>query len=120
MTAISRVTRSRVAQLIARAVSVLVATALVITSGRQSASAQSLPGTPVFESTGYGAVRPWFDMARATQFAMRSADAGADAEFVTLNNTYPGLSRVERWKVTSIGVPYFAGYVALQYRPTTA
>jgi hypothetical protein len=72
--------------------------------------AQSPPGTPVFEAEGHGVVRPWFEMSHATGFAMREADAGGLAEFVTLS-AYSTVRRVERWNVTANGVPFFVGYV---------
>ncbi len=83
------------------------------------ASAQSPPGTPIFEATGYGVVRPWFDMGRVVGTAKREPDAGAGAEYTTLP-WYTTVKRVERWKVSAEGVPFFAGYVPTACQPTAA
>lgn len=82
-------------------------------------AAQTPPATPVFEATGYGVLRPFYDMYRTPMLAVRPQDAGGAAEFVTLPG-WSTLNRVERWKLTSAGVPYFAGYTPVSYHPTAA
>lgn len=95
--------------------------ALALIAGAGPALAQSPPGTPVFEAVGYGVVRPLFEMRHAIGAARREADAGGDAEFVTLPELdSPGMHRVERWKVTPAGVPYLVGYVPTTYHAESA
>ena len=77
------------------------------------------PGTPVFEAVGHGVVRPWFEMGwYPIAAAKREADAGGGAEFTTVSSVGQLVERVERWKMSADGVPYFAGYIPTTHRVT--
>ena len=78
---------------------------VALASDPRSASAQQTqPGPPIFEAVGYAALRPYLQMRSASSTAKREADAGGEAEFTIVSG------RIERWRVSSDGVPWFAGY----------
>lgn len=88
-------------------IATLVAIALQ-SSARFARAQQTEPGTPVFEAVGYGVLRPWGPSGNVLAVAKREADVGGGAEFTVISL---GPGRIERWKVTLGGVPYFAGFV---------
>ena len=85
-----------------------------------NARAQSGPATPVWEATGYGVVRPFHESGFMNrEIVLRPADAGGPAEIGLFpwNGFVP---RIERWQVTSQGVPFLAGYISTQGNPQKA
>lgn len=101
------------------------AAALIFAAVSLSARVSVAQPTPVFEASGYAVMRPYYQTGiplwgyNPLQLALRPADAIAPAEIVT----FPGfttLKRVERWRVTPDGMPWFAGYLALRSLATCA
>lgn len=101
-----------------------VAAALTLAILPLHAAISAAQPVPVFEASGYGVVRPWYESGpalgydRPVQVAPPLADALAPSQVVTIPG-WPTLARAERWRISPDGVPSFDGYLPLRAHATS-